>query len=178
MFRGTGRLSACLTWAAAVLLIAMMLHVMADIIGRHLLNAPAPATAELVAYYYMVAVVFLPIPFVELRGRSIVVDLFYNMMPAMFRRGLHGFAILCGICFFAALTYKTSLDAMKAFDRGEMVDGAYLISIWPGRFLLPLSMGLASIVLCLRLVFEVIMKRPVSFGENGQIIPNIDKGAA
>lgn len=161
----TNKFSSYLIYLAAAALVLMMLHVMADIVGRQLFNAPAPAASEFVAYYYMVAVVFLPIPFVEMRGRSIAVDLFFNMFPQFIKRGLRGFALLCGIGFFAALAYKTSLDAISAYTKGEMVDGAYLVVIWPGRFLLPLSMGLATVILMLRFVTEIVFNQHSSTGD-------------
>jgi TRAP-type C4-dicarboxylate transport system permease small subunit len=161
----TNRLSLYLTYLAAAALVMMMVHVMADIVGRQFFSAPAPATTEFVAYYYMIAVVFLPIPLIEARGRSIAVELVYDMLPEFVKRSLRGFALLCGIGFFGALAYKTSLDAMTAYSRGEMVDAAYRVAIWPGRFLLPLSMGLAVIVLILRLIGEVIFNQPPRYDQ-------------
>ena len=159
------KLSSYLTYIAAGMLVLMMLHVVGDIIGRYFFKAPAPATAEFVAYYYMVAAVFLPLAYTELRGRSIAVDLFYDMFPEKIKRGTRGFALVCGMCFFAALTYKTSIDALNAFDKGEMVDGFYVVIIWPGRFLLPLGMGLTTIILALRFFVEVIFNRGPLYDE-------------
>tara|TARA_B110000211_G_scaffold231231_1_gene292436 strand:+ start:642 stop:1187 length:546 start_codon:yes stop_codon:yes gene_type:complete len=144
--------------AAAVLLL-MMLHVVADVVGRNLLNYPAPATTEMVAYYYMIAVVFLPLPFVELRDRSISVDLFYNWFSPSARKLSKAFGTLLSILFFSGLTFKSSIDAWAAFEKGEMVDGLYVVAIWPARFGLPAAFALTAVILCIRLVGEIVTGR-------------------
>jgi TRAP-type C4-dicarboxylate transport system permease small subunit len=152
--RGITRLTGSAEHLAAAILLLMMLHVVADVVGRNLFNYPAPATTELVAYYYMIAVVFLPLPFVELRDRSISVDLFYNFFPPSVQRFTKAFGTLACILFFSGLTFKSSIDAWAAFEKGEMIDGLYVVAIWPARFGLPAAFALTTVVLCIRLVGE------------------------
>lgn len=92
---------------AALALLLMMLHVLADVVGRQVFASPAPATTEVVAYYYMIAVVFLPLPFLELRGRSIAVDLFYGMFPRWMKRVAIVIACVAGIAFWGTLAVKS-----------------------------------------------------------------------
>ena len=153
------KLTVVLEWMAAVTLSLMALHVLADVIGRQLFGQPAPATTEVVAYYYMVAAVFLPLPFVELRNRSIAVDLFYNLFPRGLQRASIAVATLASAVFWGMLTFKASFDAIEAFEKGEMVDGTYTVPIWPMRFLLPLAFGLATVVVSMRFVEEAILGR-------------------
>ena len=69
-------------WAGAVAILAMMLHVAADVILKVALNAPIMGTLEIVSFIYMVACTFLPLPHVLASRGLIVVELFtQNMAP-------------------------------------------------------------------------------------------------
>ena len=164
------RATIVLEWVAVVTLSLMALHVLADVIGRQVFGQPAPATTEVVAYYYMVAAVFLPLPFVELRNRSIAVDLFYNLFPRGLQRLSDMIATAAGVVFWGMLTVKAYFDAIEAFEKGEMVDGTYTVPIWPMRFALPIAFGLATIVVAMRFVNEGVLGRRAAPDVEGDAI--------
>ena len=145
-------------WASKILiaiavinLAAMMLHVCADVIMKYFFNSPVPGTAETVAYYYMVAAVFLPLPLVELGNKSIAVDLFWNRFQAWLQRSTAFIAYGAQAIFFIILALQTGEDAMKSLTRNELVEGIIPIVIWPGRFFLPAAFWLATLVSVLRM---------------------------
>lgn len=135
-----------LTFVAALGLLAMLVHVCADVALNSLMNAPIPGTAEIVAYYYMVGAVFLPLPLVELRGASIKVDLVYGLLPRGVQRVLLVVAYLAQTAFFAILARQTFFDAVEGVAKGQMVEGRINVLIWPGLICLPLAFGLAALV--------------------------------
>jgi TRAP-type C4-dicarboxylate transport system permease small subunit len=155
LLQGVKKLTGSTEYIAAAVLLLMMLHVVADVAGRNLFNYPAPATTEMVAYYYMIAVVFLPLPFVELRDRSIAVDLFYNWFSPAAKRLAKAFGTLASILFFSGLTFKSWIDAWAAYDKREMVDGLYVVEIWQARFGLPIAFALTVAVLTIRFAGEL-----------------------
>ena len=53
----------------------MMLHITADIIARFFLNTPLPGTITVVAHYYMIIAIFLPLAYTEQCKASISVEL-------------------------------------------------------------------------------------------------------
>jgi TRAP-type C4-dicarboxylate transport system permease small subunit len=137
---------------SALALLLMMVHVTADVIGKYVFNAPIPGTAEVVASYYMVAAVFLPLAWVEVTEGSIVVELLYNM----FGGGAKTFALLTATAlsglFYGGLAWLSWAPAVKAWRIGEMVEGTWRVVIWPTKFLLPLGLALACLVMVLRLI--------------------------
>lgn len=135
---------------AALNLAAMMLHVIADVVMKYLFVAPIPGTAEIVAYYYMVAAVFLPLPLVELGNKAISVDLFWMRYPGWLQRITLFLAYLLTVTFFVILARQTSIDAMRAYAKGDLVEGIVPVLIWPGRFMLPASFWFAAGVAGLR----------------------------
>ena len=54
----------------------MAVHVIADVSARYLFNQPLPGTIEIVSLYYMVAVIYLPVAYVQSRRQHIVVTQF------------------------------------------------------------------------------------------------------
>lgn len=129
----------------------MMVHVFGDVALKYLINQPIIGTAEVVAYYYMVAVVFLPLPLVEFRNAGVSVTLFYEMVKnSSIKRLIMMFAFIGQIIFFAMLAYQSGLDALVSLSKFEIVEGVTVIYIWPATFFLPLGLGVAAIVSLLR----------------------------
>lgn len=145
-------LAQILVMIAAFALLLMMVHVTADVIGKYVFNAPIPGTAEVVASYYMVAAVFLPLAWVEVTEGSIVVELLYNM----FGRRAKTLALLSGTAlsalFYGGLAWLSWSPAVKAWRIGEIVEGTWRVVIWPTKFLLPLGLVLACLIMVLRLI--------------------------
>ena len=143
---------------AALNLGAMMIHVAADVAAKYLFNSPLPGTAEIVAYYYMVAAVFLPLPLVELGNKAIAVDLFWNMFPGFVQRATLVAAYGLQTAFFVVLALQTGEDAAKAFAKNDLVEGIVPVIVWPGRFFLPAAFWLGAAVSALR-ILQVILRR-------------------
>lgn len=148
------RISNLFEYAAAFVVLLMMLHITVDVIAKYVFNHPIPGTQPVVANYYMVAVVFLPLAFVEIKRDSIAVDLFYQWFPQWLKYFATLLGSLCSITFFSVLAYQSYHNAMRAYGNGEFVDGTYLVVTWPSRFLLPLSFASVVIVLLMRLLHE------------------------
>lgn len=149
------RISNLFEYAAAIVVLLMMLHITLDVTAKYVFNHPLPGTLPVVANYYMVAVVFLPVAFVEIKKESIAVDLFYQWFPTWLKHFATVFGTVCSITFFSILAYQSYHNAMRAFANGEFVDSTYLVITWPSRFLLPLSFASVVVVLAMRLIHEL-----------------------
>lgn len=144
--------SRALAFLASLSLLAMLVHVCADVIFDYGLNSPIPGTAEIVAYYYMVAAVFLPLPLLEMRNGSINVDLFYGMANRPTQRGMLRISYFVQLVFFSILAWQSGIDALEAITKGELVEGRINVFIWPGRVFLPVALTVAALVSLLLLI--------------------------
>ena len=158
------RLTLALTWIAGAALVLMMTNVAADVTLKYLLNMPIPGTAEVVAAYYMIGVVFLPLAWIETHNRPIVVELFYDRMPGWAKPPLDALGTLASLVFYGFLLWQSIKIALESFDRGEYVDGMWRVVVWPSRFLIPLGLLVAMLVLLLRLS-TVIRGQPAKHGQ-------------
>lgn len=133
--------------AACVVMVLMMLHITLDVGVRNLFNGQIVGTLEWVAFYYMVALVFLSLGFVEMKNEHIRVDLFVQMMPNSVQLALYLFACLLGLAFFGMLFWQTLSDAIRATQRGEEAMSNFKFLIWPARWALPI--GFAGVLLAI-----------------------------
>lgn len=125
--------------AASVVMLLMMLHITLDVGVRYFANGQIVGTLEWVSFYYMVALVFLALGYVEYRNENIRVDLFAQMMPKAVQLGLYVFACLLGLIFFGLLFWQTLADAINATQRQEEAMSNFRFLIWPARWALPIG---------------------------------------
>lgn len=141
--------------------IAMMLNIVADVMAKLVWNAPIQGTVEMSSYYYMVALVMLPMAFVEMQDQQISVDLLFNHFPRWLQKVALTFSCLAAAAILAVMTWRTGLDAVQALRVGEVVMGGREVIVWPSRMVLPLGFGLASFAALLRAVL-VLRGAPVT----------------
>lgn len=147
-----------LIYLAVFCLLSMMLLVGADVLLKYAVNKPIPGTTAIVAYYFMVSVVFLPLAFVERTDAAINLDMLYNALASKYQKVMLFVSYLVCSVFFGALAYQTSVDAVFYSGIGEMVEGLVNVPVWPGRIILPVSFALCVIVNLL-LAFKLLFKK-------------------
>ena len=140
------------TALGAIGLLAMTVHVNVDVVGKYLFSAPAPATIEMVSYYYMAAVAMLPLAALERRGSLVHVDLLYQGLPARVRRVMHPAALLVASIYCAAAAYAAWEPAIRAWSIGAYAGTSVTVLTWPTRFLPVAGFGLLAIILATKAV--------------------------
>lgn len=149
--RAIGYLTQALGIVAGIAVGLMMFHVMADVLGKYLLNQPVPSTAEVVANYYMIACVFLSLAYIEARGSAISVDLVYDQVGPAARRVMRKIGQIVTLLFYIGFGWFSWDVAMRAWRVNETVDGLWRITVWPAKFLLPIGLAIACLVLLLKI---------------------------
>lgn len=163
MKRISDALASALAYFAGLSLILMMIHVTLDVVFKYFFKLPIPGTAEVVAAYYMIGTVFLPLAYIEVHNRPIVVELFYDRLPATLRPPLDILATALSIAFYAFLMWQSTKIALSALESGEYIDGLWKVVVWPSRFLIPLGLLAACAALVLRLLM-LLTGRKTSHG--------------
>jgi len=135
-----------------VLAAVMMIHVTIDVLLSQFIAEPMPATVDLVSFYYMVGLVFLPLAFVETKNEHIDVDLIHAVLPQGGKKALDLMALTFSMIYFGLLTYQSGIDAIEKYQLGEYTMGLVNVTIWPGRFALPIGCGTLTLVLLLKLI--------------------------
>ncbi|MGD9863757.1 MAG: TRAP transporter small permease [Pseudodonghicola sp.] len=135
---------------AAILMISMMVLISMDVLMKYLLNTPIPMTLELVAAYFMPAIVFLPLGVITQGEHHLEVELFTQRLKPRALAWVKLFGILVGIIFFAFLLNESLDQAIRMTRRGEYWETATaLLPTWIARWFLPLSCVLTLLWLVL-----------------------------
>ncbi|TVP43475.1 MAG: TRAP transporter small permease [Halomonas sp.] len=137
---------------AALFLVLMALHVSLDVGLRYLFGKSFTGTLEVVSFYYMVAVVFLPLAYVELQQEHISVDVVVGRLPPAVQLTLYLLAGVLGLIYFGMLCYQSYLDAVRATVRMETAMANFKFYLWPSRWALPV--GFAA--MCLAILANMI----------------------
>ena len=102
--------------------------------------------AEIVAYFYMVAVSFLPLGFCQAKGEHVSADAFVSVIPRSLRPYAEWLGKMLSVIVCLILLWATTDMAIRQTLLGEAVRSAYFdIPVWLSRWLVPL--GLLSMVL-------------------------------
>jgi len=152
--------SSVFAYVGGFALVLMMLHVVADVTGREVFGIPLDGTLEIVSFYNMVAVTFLPLAYVAHNEGHISVELFTRNMR---RRRLAALEAVVGIlclAFVVIMVRETWIAAMNSYDSGEMWETSDdLITIWPSRFVLPIGVALMGVYMVYRIADDIRIAR-------------------
>jgi TRAP-type C4-dicarboxylate transport system permease small subunit len=145
-------LLAALALIGTVAITALMLHVVADVVLRNVANTPIPATYEIVTKYYMIALAFVPLAWVERRGGMVQVEVINGLLgPSALVWSDRLVAVLSTV-IYAALAWVTFVSAMKTAATGAFVMAqSTRLPTWPGFFLPPIGFTLAALVTLTRI---------------------------
>lgn len=158
------RASRALVLLCSAALVLMMVQVTLDVAGKYLLHEPIPGNETIVASYYMVAIVFLPLAWVEVRGEAILVELLYNIASKPIRTAMAALGTGATVICYGFLAWYLWTPAMHAYEIGEFNAGTWDVLTWPSRFLLPIGLALGAIVAALQLTRIVTGREPLDHG--------------
>lgn len=150
------KLTGFLSYLGMLGVLAMMLHICADVIARSVFEVSIPATLEMVTRYYMLMLVLMPLAWVERKRFMIAVEAFSGLFGKVGVRVVDVLVAVICIGVYAVLTVSTWEKAAEQFSVG-----AYIVAldtqiiIWPGYFALPFGFGLAALVCLIRIPFLV-----------------------
>ena len=145
-------LLALLAVIGAVATLSLMAHVAIDITMRNLMNAPIPATFEIVTNYYMVALAFIPLAWVERSGGMVQVEVMEAFMSPGVIRISDRMVSLISTIVYLLLAWVTLKVALTNTARGSyLMANSTRVLTWPAYWLPPLGFGLAGLVTLIRL---------------------------
>ena len=125
----------------------MMLHIVVDVFSMWLFNHPMLGTLEIVSNYYMVAVIFFPLAFVQLNKRHISAELLSSLLGPTGKRIQDVVIYLMTAAYCGLFAWQSTIVALESTRKHEFVDATgYLITIWPSRWVLPLGFAAMAIV--------------------------------
>lgn len=157
--RFTDRAAGLAMTVAEIAITLMMLHVVIEIASRRLFRVSLDSVPEIVAFYYMSALIFLSLAYVTRRDGHVSASLFTDLMRPRIAEILKalGFIALCGAMLVVA--WQTGTEAMRMTRIGEMHQGASInLPKWPTRWFAPVGSVLMAIT-ALLMAIEILTRR-------------------
>lgn len=134
---------------AAVAMLLMMVQICMDAALRTLANSTMPGTLEIVSFYYMVSVVFLPLAYIQMHRGHVIIELFTDGLSDRTKSWLDGTVYTFAALAMGYFTMAAFNKAVAMTTLGEFVLGVMLIFTWPARWVVVAGTGLMSLVYAL-----------------------------
>ena len=131
------------------LLVVAVVFNCANIVGRYVFLHPF-VSAEEIILFLLVGVVFLGNSIVAFEGRQLRMDVFLIMLPPKARFGLETIAELLAI-FMSLTIIVVGWPAMQMLIEFDQRSQAADIPLAIPQALIPLGLGLTSVLLCVRI---------------------------
>lgn len=140
------------TGIGAIAVAAMALHVSAEVLARLFLGQSLFGTIEIISYYYMVAVSFLPLASAQAQGQMIATDVFARIVPAVIRPVTDFLGRLVSLATCAMLIWASWVQALSKTAVNEAISGLGApVLVWPSRWFLVVGLGALFVAQLLQL---------------------------
>jgi TRAP-type C4-dicarboxylate transport system permease small subunit len=156
LYRGYGRLLRGFGLISAIATFLMMVLVVANVLGRYLLNAPLTGTLEFTESL-LVLIVFLSLALTQYDGGHIRVTLATRHLPRPYSRALTVFCMLTGAVLFSWCAFAAWKFAYQAWTFNEQEWGTVVFPLWPVKFVVFAGIFLLAIQFLLDAIAETIM---------------------
>lgn len=143
-----------LGWTTGGVIVVIMLLTVVNVFLRRFAGWSIIGTVEIIGYYLMVAVAFLPLAHgLVTAGGHIKVELLLSRLSPRKRAISEVIGLLFSLGIYACISYNGVLGAYQAWEVGDIVPTVNLPS-WPARALIPF----AGFVFCLQLIIMAMQK--------------------
>lgn len=154
-----GSVAAVMSSVGTIWIGALMVFVIADVLGRNFFNAPITGVAEIAARS-VVAIVFLQVAAAVLQRRLTRADFFIRLIEGVSPRTvalIETTFCLAGAVVFGLILWASFPKLVDAWSTSEFfgVQGVFTIATWPFRFITVLGAAVAGLAALYRARDEI-----------------------
>ena len=136
---------------AAWVILFLMFLTSADVIGRHFFGKPIQTVYE-ISQNLLLVIVYLSIAYVaSIRGHP-KVDIVTSWLPWRGQLAIDIFGYVAGLTIMGIVTWQTGIRAWTSWVVQDYSMGLIDLPLWPGKFILPIGIGM----LCIRLIIIIV----------------------
>jgi TRAP-type C4-dicarboxylate transport system permease small subunit len=146
-------LSKILMLVSSAVMVLMVLHIVADVVLRHFFSSPLPGTLEIVSHWYMVALAFLPLAYVQWHREHLMVEVFTKDIPPRILGLIDvGVQVVC-VALLGLYITQVAIAAVAKTQLKEALEATWFdIPVWPTRWFLPFGLGVMALCILAQLV--------------------------
>ena len=133
-------------YIGAFAVVAMMLHISLDVFLRNVFRYSMNTVPEVVARYYMTALAFLPLGWLEFRRQMISVELLDFALSPLMRRISDTLVMVVAATAYGLLAWTNWDKALSETRSGTLVEIAtYKMAVWHSFYFAPVGFTLACL---------------------------------
>jgi TRAP-type C4-dicarboxylate transport system permease small subunit len=159
LYRGFQALEKWLNGMSAAVLVAMMLLVAANVVGRYVFNHPILGTLEFTEFF-MVAAVYLALSHTQYLKAHINITLVTSLLSPRKNLICNLFTYMIGFLFFALIVWQGTLMSLESYEMEEVTFGTIEILEWPCKLFVPFG----SMVISVRFLIDTVQTAMELFG--------------
>ena len=158
------RLLVTLNALASLTVVALMLLIVGDVLGRRLFDSPIAGVPEIVKVA-IVGMVWLQFAHTLRSGRHLRSNLIFGSLPTVGKRIIYALNCAAGVTVFALIVWYAHDDVLKTFSAG-IFEGEHpvRIPVWPIWSLVVLGAALMTVEYFIQLV-DVVFRGRLPEGE-------------
>jgi TRAP-type C4-dicarboxylate transport system permease small subunit len=133
--------------AAEIAVGLMCLHIVVEIVANSVFRMPIEGTTEIVARWYMVALVFLPLAIIQRRNGHIKAGVFTDLLSPRALMLLEACIAILMAAFSFLFAWYSGIDAVEATKQREsfeLMRGT--MTVWPTRWFVPIGFATMGFV--------------------------------
>lgn len=150
--RGIAALEEGLAQVAALAMLAIMLVVVADVLGRYVFSTPLFFSYDLISMYLMVILFFFALSDTLHKHGHIAIDIFHDVIPKRLRFSAEAVGYGLSAIVIALIAWRLSERTATAYANDEVTATTVPWPLWLSN--LPAALG--SWVLAVRCVYRAI----------------------
>ena len=142
---------------AGLSLFILMIMMATDVFARTVFSSPISGVTEIGQYYLMVAIVFFGLPYTYRVGGHVRVEILATRFGPRFWFVTELLGQILGIVTFLIIVWFTlqfGLEGVKI--RAARPSGAFILPVYPARFIVPLSSLLMVVTMVSSLIRTII----------------------
>ena len=135
-----------LLFVSKLLILLMAAHIVADAAIRAVSDFAIAGTIEIASNYYMVALTFLPLAYIQRQRGHLIAEIFTQKLRPGSQRLLDALNDILMAAFLAFLVYHSggiAIAATEAREYVELPDGN--LPIWPAKWAVPVGFGVMAL---------------------------------
>ena len=125
----------------SLLLLVIMGVMTYEVIARYLFNSPTSwawvINKQLFGVYVMIAGGYALV-----HNSHIRIELFYQRFPPVVKTAVHWLSLVAATCFLAALTWKSWVMGVEAYETKEVAMGVFKLPMYPLKLFMPIGTAL------------------------------------
>lgn len=143
-------------YVGALAVVAMMLHISIDVFLRDVFRYSMNTVPEVVARYYMTALAFLPLGWLEFRRQMISVELLDFVLTPTSRRLSDALVLVIASVAYGLLAWTNWDKAISETRSGTLVEIAtYKMPVWHSFYFAPVGFTLACLCCAVMAVGQI-----------------------